>query len=186
MERTLESRLAAIEAYQEIQQLAPRYARAVDSRNLHDLGELFSNETNFKEFGKGPEGARTWYGKEPVLRNFYRSFHQIVGHVITDIEETTARGTVYCRAEHEDGDNWVVILMVYFDRYVKEDGSWHFLGRRPRYLAVHDLREAPQAVGITNWPGRDRFGAELPQSDESWGQYWDDYPEVREKLTAFP
>lgn len=187
MDRSLDSRIAAIEAQLEIKQLAVRYARAVDSRNIDALGDLFSAETNFGEYGKGPEGCRAFYRSPSVIRTFYRSFHQIVGHVITDVEETNARGTVYCRAEHEDGDSWVVILMIYFDRYVKQDGHWLLLGRRPRFLNVHDMRETPRQANFVRWPGReDHFGAELPQWDESWRAFWDEFSEDRGKVTTLP
>src|SRR3546814_15314477 len=73
----LEDRIARIEAQLAIQQLAARYARAVDSRNLADLGGLFSPQTNFGEHGSGEDGARAFYDR--VLAGFYRSFPQIVG-----------------------------------------------------------------------------------------------------------
>ncbi|WP_260583658.1 nuclear transport factor 2 family protein [Sphingopyxis sp. PET50] len=178
-------RLEKVEAQLAIQQLASRYARAVDSRNLADLGELFAPQTRFGDHGAGAEGARAFYG--PVLAGFYRSFHQIVGHVITDIEPDSARGTVYCRAEHEDGDHWIVNLMVYFDRYVRVEGGWHFLGRRPRFLFVGDPREAPRSLDFNTWPGReDRFTCELPQSDESWGDYWAQHADARGRVTSLP
>lgn len=181
----LEVRLAALEAQLAIQQLAARYARAVDSRDLAALGDLFAPSTPFGEHGAGASGARAFYGT--VLQGFYRSFHQVVGQVITDIETDTARGTVYCRAEHEDGDKWIVNLMVYFDRYVRVDGHWSFLGRRPRFLFVGDVGEAPRAIDFNRWPGReDRFKVELPQSDASWRRYWAEFPDVRDKVTSLP
>src|SRR3546814_5632913 len=111
----LDDRIPPIEDERSVQQLAARHACAVDIRNLADLGGLFSTQTNIGEHGSGEDGARAFYDR--VLAGFYRSFHQIVGHVITDIDADSARGTVYCRAEHEDGDHWIVNLMVYFDRY---------------------------------------------------------------------
>lgn len=178
-------RLEKIEAQLAIQQLAARYARAVDSRNLADLGALFAPQTRFGDDGLGATGARAFYGR--VLAGFYRSFHQVAGHVITDIAADSARGTVYCRAEHEDGDHWIVNLMVYFDRYCRVDGHWYFLGRRPRFLFVGDPRIAPRTIDFNQWPGReDRFRCELPQSDESWGQYWDGHPDERADVTSLP
>lgn len=185
MTEDLETRLAAVEARLEIQQLAARYARAVDSRNLEELGELFSPTTPFGAFGTGAEGARAFY--RDVLKGFYRSFHQVVGHVTTDLASDSARGTVYCRAEHEDGDNWIVNLMVYFDRYTRVGGRWYFLGRRARFLFVGDHREAPRAIDFNSWPGReDRFRVELPHSDESWGQYWTEFADDQAKVTSLP
>jgi hypothetical protein len=181
----LEQRLAKVEAELAIRQLAARYARAVDSRNLADLSALFAPQTRFGEHGLGPEGCRAFYG--PVLARFYRSFHQVVGHVIDDIEPDSARGTVYCRAEHEDGDSWVVNLMVYFDRYVRVDGTWHFLGRRPRFLFVGDVRENPRAIDFCQWPGREReLPCELPQSDASWQEYWTGREASRAQVTTLP
>ena len=178
-------RLEKVEAELAIRQLAARYARAVDSRNLADLGALFAPQTRFGEHGTGADGARAFYG--PVLAGFYRSFHQIVGHVITDIEPDSARGTVYCRAEHEDGDHWIVNLMVYFDRYVRVGQNWHFLGRRPRFLFVGDANSAPRSIDFNKWPGReDRFACELPQSDDSWGDYWAAYPDAKSRVTSLP
>lgn len=181
----LEDRIARIEAQLAIQQLAARYARAVDSRDLAALGGLFSPQTHFGEHGSGEEGARAFYDR--VLTGFYRSFHQIVGHVITDIDADSARGTVYCRAEHEDGDHWIVNLMVYFDRYTRIEGRWYFLGRRPRFLFVGDPRSAPRSINFNRWPGReDRFACELPQSDESWSAFWEQHPDDRVKVTSLP
>ena len=178
-------RLAKVEAQLAIQQLACRYARSVDSRDLVGLGALFSPTTNFGAHGVGAVGARAFY--DQVLTGFYRSFHQIAGHVITDLTENSARGTVYCRAEHEDGDNWIINLLVYFDRYTCVDGQWYFLGRRPRFLFVGDHTQAPRSLDFNKWPGReDRFDCELPQSDASWGAFWDQHTESRLQVTTLP
>src|SRR3546814_20086418 len=86
----LEDRIARIEAQLAIQQLAARYARAVDSRNLADLGGLFSPQTNFGEHGSGEDGTRAFYDR--VLAGFYRRSPQVRGHVITAIDPHSARG----------------------------------------------------------------------------------------------
>lgn len=181
----LEHRVARIEAQLAIQQLAFRYARAVDSRNLADLGELFSPITRFGEHGDGPGGARAFY--DAVLARFYRSFHQVVGHVITDVTENDARGTVYCRAEHEHGDNWIVNLMIYFDRYVRVGDGWRFLGRRPRFLFVGDHQATPRSLDFNKWPGREEsFTCELPQSDATWTDYWSAHEQEQARVTTLP
>ena len=185
MTGSIEQRLAAVEAELAIRQLAARYARAVDSRDLDALGELFSPMTQFGAHGEGAAGARRFY--DGVLAGFYRSFHQVVGHVVTVVTPDSARGTVYCRAEHEDGDNWIVNLMVYFDRYIAVDGRWYFLGRRPRFLFVGDARAAPRSLDFNKWPGREeRFTCELPQSDESWVRYWAAHVAERPQVTSLP
>lgn len=185
MTADIESRLARIEAELAIRNLAARYARAVDSRNLEALAKVFAPTTNWGEHGIGEEGCHAFY--RPVLARFYRSFHQIVGHVIEEIGEDTARGTVYCRAEHEDGENWVVNLMIYFDRYVRIDGTWHILGRRPRFLFVGDAQTSPRSVDFCRWPGREEnFRTELPHSDSSWAAYWSEMTTERAQVTSLP
>jgi len=187
LDQDIAARLARVEAELAIAQLPARYARAVDSRNLDDLAKVFAPTTNWGEHGLGEAGCRAFYG--PVLSHFYRSFHQIVGHVVeqVDAESGTARGTTYCRAEHEDGNAWVINLMIYFDRYVRIDGTWHILGRRPRFLFVGDAHTSPRSVDFCKWPGReDHFRTELPQSDASWNAYWDAMPEARASVTTLP
>ena len=185
MNADLAERLARVEAELAIRQLAARYARAVDSRNLDELAKVFAPTTNWGEHGTGEAGCRAFY--RPVLARFYRSFHQIAGQVIEDIGSDTARGTVYCRAEHEDGDAWVINLMVYFDRYVRIDGTWHILGRRPRFLLVGDANANPRSVDFCRWPGREGdFRAELPQSDPSWNAYWAGLAEEQSRVSTLP
>lgn len=182
---SVEARLDRVEAELAIRQLASRYARAVDSRNLDEIGRIFAPQTRFGGHGDGAAGAIAFYGE--VLSGFYRSFHQVVGHIIGQDSADTAHGTVYCRAEHEDGDNWIVNLMVYFDRYVRVENRWHFLGRRPRFLFVGDVTKAPRSLDFNCWPGREnRLTCELPQSDESWADYWAARPGARSNVTSLP
>jgi len=184
-QESLIARIDRIESTLAIQQLACRYARAIDSRNIAEIVELFAPETNWGEDGIGTVGARTFY--ERVLADFYRSFHQISGHVIEITGDDTAKGTVCCRAEHEVAGSWILNLMVYFDRYVRRDGKWHFLGRRARYLYVGDALIYPGSVDFNHWPGREgAFKIELPQSDATWEGYWSERIDQRDRLTHLP
>jgi len=183
--KDLVERIDRIESHLAIQQLAFRYARAIDSRNIAEISSLFSSQTNFGEDGMGHAGARTFY--ERVLADFYRSFHQISGHVIEFTGSDVAKGTVYCRAEHEVGPNWILNVMVYFDRYVRMEGTWYFAGRRARYLYVGDALQQPSSVDFNCWPGREHaFKVELPQSDPTWSAFWTGREEVRDALTSHP
>lgn len=188
MNADLGERLARVEAQLAIQQLAARYARGVDSRNIDALVEIFSPNADFGEHGKGEQGVRGFFGSGPSLRAFYRSLHQICGHVIELIDADHARGTVYCRAEHEDGDAWVVQLMVYFDQYERINERWVFAGRRPGWLHTGDMRKTPQEVRFNDWPGRDssHFGPQVPQGYRTWEAFWEQYPEERIRRTDLP
>ncbi|WP_216893159.1 nuclear transport factor 2 family protein [Nocardia alni] len=183
-------RLERVEAHIAITQLALRYARSVDARDLDTLIGLFAPDVEFGQRSNihGPQQLREFFGK--ALTNFYRSMHQVCGHVV-DIEDgDTASGTVYCRVEHEDGDNWVIQLMVYFDRYRRVDGRWLIASRRPAYLATHDVRHTPQQAGFVEWPHWDdaqrRFAPTLPQAWPTWNPYWSDHQDRVPTRTTRP
>lgn len=173
---TLEARIDRIEAHIAIQQLAARYARAVDSRDIDALSRLYTPDIDFSRygFGKGPAGAAAFF--DGILTRFYRSMHQLCGHVIDITDADHATGTVYCRVEHEDGGDWIIQLMTYFDRYRRVDGVWLIDDRRPNWLYTGDARDLPQDVNFVRWPSRPdaekRFAPALPHIWPSWNDYW--------------
>src|SRR5262249_4913618 len=97
-------RIDRIESQLAIQQLAPRYAIAVDARDLDAWVALFIEDVNCGRHGRGREALRKYI--DGLVRGFYRSVHQICGHVIDFVDADHATGTVYCRAEHEDRGKW--------------------------------------------------------------------------------
>jgi ketosteroid isomerase-like protein len=97
-------RLDRIESSLAISQLPSRYAMALDARDLDALVALFVDEVDAGAQGCGREALQRWYDR--VLRRFYRSIHLICGHEFDFIDADHATGSVYCRAEHEDGDGW--------------------------------------------------------------------------------
>lgn len=109
-------------------ELPARYAIAVDSRDVDAWLSLFIEDVDCGKRGRGREVLRSFI--EPNLRTFYRSIHQVCGHEFDVIDEETATGTAYCRAEHEYGDEWIGMAIVYFDRYVRRDGRWYFERRQ--------------------------------------------------------
>jgi hypothetical protein len=189
VEQDISTRLAQVEAQLAIQQLACRYARAVDARDVDGLIEVFSPNVDFGPRGKGEAGVRYFFSEGPSMRAFYRSMHQICGHVIDLIDTDHAKGTVYCRAEHEVGDKWIVQLIIYFDRYERIEGRWRIAGRAPRWLHTSDMGDHPQAVGFNDWPDRPdtaHFGPHVPQGFKTFQDYWAQYPEERALRTRLP
>ena len=122
----LAMRLDRIESSQAIGQLPSRYAMALDARDLDALVALFVDDVDASAEGCGREALKRWYDK--VLRRFYRSIHLICGHQFEFIDSDHATGSIYCRAEHEDGDGWFVITMRYDDVYERRDGLLTFIG----------------------------------------------------------
>lgn len=166
----LSQRMQRIEDTLEIQQLAVRYAMAVDDRDVDAWLELFVPDVNVGRRGVGRESLREFI--VPQLRNFYRSIHQIVGHRIDLHSDERATGAVYCRAEHEVGDRWIVIPIRYDDEYQKIDGKWYFRQRKDKHWYEADLVERPQHVAFNGWPdapSRPR----LPEPSRNWTTFWD-------------
>lgn len=172
MDQELERRLDRIESMQAIQMLPSRYAVAVDSRDVETLVNLFVPDVAAGKWGPGREGLRAFY--DSVLSGFYRSQHQICGHVFDFIDADHATGTTYCRAEHEDGDNWVVMIMTYFDEYERQEGGWYFRKHLPAFFYASNIDERP-AAPFARWPGREQNPEHFrgPHAYPSWQGYWD-------------
>jgi len=163
----LEERVRRIEDTLAIQQLPVRYAMAVDERDLDAWVALFVPDVWV---------GRDTYGREALRESiavmtqaFYRSIHQIVGHRIDLIDAENAAGSVYCRAEHEVGDEWIVMAIRYDDTYRKVDGQWFFSRRKERHWYAADITARPQAVGFEGWSMAGR--PNLPGST-AWRDFW--------------
>ncbi len=176
------ARLAGVEAYQAIQQLPVRYALAVDGRDIDAWVALFVPDVDMGRHGRGRDVLRSYI--EPQLRWFYRSMHQIVGHRIELLDDDSARGAVYCRAEHEVGDRWIVMAICYFDDYRRVDGEWFFARRAEKHWYAADVLERPQAVDFDSWHTSPN-APPLPHAFPTWSTFFDDASAVSE-LTRHP
>ncbi|TDU01747.1 SnoaL-like protein [Streptomyces sp. 846.5] len=166
----LADRIDRVESRQAIGQLPIRYALAVDSRDLDAWVGCFRPDVDMGRHGSGREALRRYI--EPQLRGFHRSVHQICGHRVELVDADQATGSVYCRAEHEVGDRWVVMAICYRDDYVRLDGEWYFSRRREQHWYAADVTERPQAVGFRGWEGS---GApSLPDGFPTWAPFWAD------------
>lgn len=179
MSGNFEDRLRRIEDTLAIQQLPIRYAMAVDERDLDAWVGLFIPDV---QVGRGVTGrAALREAIASMTQQFYRSIHQIVGHRIDLIDAENATGNVYCRAEHEVGDEWIVMAIRYDDTYRKVDGQWHFSRRKERHWYAADVSQRPQAVGFEGWPVAGR--PNLPKS-QAWNDFW--APVDVTSVTSYP
>jgi hypothetical protein len=123
------ARLAELQAYHEIQQLAIGYAYCMDRKDVEGLLPLFSERISMGSAGKGREGVRTFY--RGAWSRFRRSVHRISNHRIELTGAQTATGHVYCLGEQQTfEDCWERLMLSYDDRYVLEDGHWRFASRK--------------------------------------------------------
>jgi hypothetical protein len=167
---TLELRLDRLESRAAIGQLAIRYALAIDGRDLDEWVGLFIPDVQVGRSAYGRAALRDYI--EPRLRSFGRSMHQICGHRIDlDLNDPdAASGLVYCRAEHEVGDRWIIMAICYFDTYSRVDGDWFFRRRKERHWYSVDVNEHPQSVEFDSWK-RER-PADLPDAFPNWSAFW--------------
>lgn len=179
------ARIDRIESYQAIQQLPIRYALAVDGRDLDAWVNLFIEDVDCGRYGKGREALKGFIA--PLVADFYRCQHQICGQKIEFIDADHATGATYCRAEHEDGDKWVVMAICYFDEYARRDGQWYFVRRKEQHWYATDVLERPSGPNFSNWPGQDTPPPKLPASFPTWTAFWDEAgAEAVAKRTRYP
>ena len=181
-------RLARVEASLAIQQLPARYAMAVDSRDMDALASLYVDDVDYGAAGRGHEVLKRYFTAATAV--FYRSVHQILGHTFEFVDEDHATGRVYCRAEHERGDTWIVAVMCYFDRYERRDGKWLFAQKRDfDFFYCADMLEHPQDADFRRWvvPGMKLDPPMMLPRFPSWETFWAKQgPEVVATLTSRP
>src|SRR5262249_30846202 len=122
----LHERVERLESLAEIRQLAVRYARAVDARDLDALVALFAPDVQVGRDRSGRDALRDWFSG--VLSTMRVSVHLVGNHVVDFDDRTHARGIVYCRDELEQpgSGEWRVGMLQYWDDYVLADGEWCF------------------------------------------------------------
>ena len=181
----LAARLERVESQLAIQQLAARYALAVDSRDLDSWVDLFVPDVDCGSYGTGRDALRKFI--DPAARTFYRCHHQICGHVIDLVDVDHARGTVYCRAEHEAGDQWIVMAICYFDTYERREGRWYFQKRSEKHWYSSDILERPGEPEFQNWAAWKDRKPSLPHHFPTWKRFWEHTaPAELRKLTSQP
>ena len=126
-----------------IGQLVAGYALALDGRDLDALVGLFVEDVAAADGQVGRDALRAYFASPSSLAGFYRSTHLVAGHVIEFTAADRARGVVHCRAEHEAGGRWGIMVMNYQDDYERAGGRWFFRRRRLQPLYACDVAERP-------------------------------------------
>jgi hypothetical protein len=156
-------------AYEEIRQLASRYAVAMDVRDFDTLVGLFV------------EDYRHWNGEvgRDVLRGVFDEafragmggrvgFTQIGTHVINLIDADHASGTVYCVSEFGDKERWIRQVIAYEDTYERRDGAWYFVYRDHQLFYGVELDERPLDQPPAEWPKAIVGVGTLPYGWATW------------------
>ena len=163
--------IARLLAYEEIRQLAARYAVAVDRRDLDALVELFIDDVRV---------GRDSYGRDALRANFEESLAAIgpsilnIGtHQIDLIDDDHATGHVYCKGEIADGDRWIHQAIRYDDTYERRDGRWYFVRRLHKLFYGAEVGVNPLSLPPANWPSNHDGLGTLPYEEPTWQAFND-------------
>ncbi len=143
---------------EQIRQLVARYAHHLDRRDLDRLGALFAGD------------VRPMF--ERALREVQVTILNVGTHVIDFVDADQATGSVYCKAEIQDGKRWIHQAIRYDDTYVRRDGAWYFLRRDHQLFYGADVGTSPLGLPPANWPESHTGQGTLPYDQPSWQQFW--------------
>ena len=166
------ARLDRLESLDAIRQLVARYCLALDMRALDALVNLFPVDVRVSRDSQGRVALRRWFD-ETLRVQFTGTAHVTGNHIIEFDDPDHARGVVYSRNEHETGDEWVIMTMMYVDSYERVDGSWFFRRRLPLYWYATDLNKPPIGEHKMRWPDRDFYDGGWSEFWPTWKEFWD-------------
>jgi uncharacterized protein (TIGR02246 family) len=167
----LASRIDRLESLDEIRQLAAKYSLALDMRDMNALAGLFRDDVRVSKDAQGRDALRRWF--DETLRNqFTGTSHHIGNHIIEFDDPDHAHGVVYSKNEHDAGDEWVLMQMMYVDDYERIGGRWYFRRRLPLYWYAADARRPPAGPKKMRWPGRERYDGGFHDYFPSWNEFW--------------
>lgn len=168
---SLEARIDRLESLDQIRQLPAKYALSLDMRDMDAMVSLFPADVRVGKDSSGRAALRTYMDK--TLRSpFTGTSHHIGGHIIEFDDADHAHGIVYSKNEHETGDEWVIMQMMYADNYVRQDGRWHFARRLPLYWYATDLNKPPIGDRKMRWPDTEWVEGNFHNLFPSYAEYW--------------
>jgi hypothetical protein len=145
---------------------------------------LFAPDIRVSRDKIGRAHLKRWL--DDTLRlQFTGTSHHIGNHVIEFDDPDHAHGVVYSKNEHETGDEWVIMQMLYWDDYERIDGRWLFRRRLPCYWYATDINKPPIGDNKMRWPDREPYEGAYHDLWPSWQEFWSnppdsDAPEVAE------
>lgn len=158
-------------AYEEIRQLAARYALAVDSRDLDALVALFVDDVQVGADASGREALRASFNES--LRGIGVSILNIGTHVIDLVDDDRATGHVYCKGEIQDGDRWIHQAILYRDAYERRGAHWYFVRRVHELWYGVEAWRNPLAAEPADWPEHHDGRGTVPESWATWREFSD-------------
>jgi hypothetical protein len=189
-EQLLLERIDRLESLDEIRQLAAKYALSLDMRDLDAHVNLFVSDIRVSREKVGRAHLKRWL--DDTLRlQFTGTSHHIGNHIIEFDDADRAHGVVYSKNEHETpradgGAEWVIMQMLYWDNYERQDGRWYFSRRLPCYWYATDLNRPPVGDDKMRWPDREAYEGAYHTLWPSWALFWANQPDSDEPQVAEP
>jgi len=178
------ARLDRLESRDEIRQLISKYSLALDMRDMDAMVNLFPADVAVGGGLTGRSALKAWF--TDTLRNqFDGTSHHVGTQIIEFTDPDHAVGIVYSKNEHETGAEWVIMQMMYYDRYERIDHRWFFRRRKPLYWYATDLNKPPIGSRKMRWPGREPYEGAFHELFPSWKEFWASEP-VSEPAVADP
>jgi hypothetical protein len=181
--RTVEQRIARLEARAEIRELVARYCFTIDERDIEGIGQCFTRAGCFRSL----DGVMNAVGREAVVAQFHGRFavlgpsnHFTHDHVVhfDDHDATHASGLVNSHAEVVRGEQPMLASLRYHDEYRFEEGRWRFHVRSLAffyYLRPSDYREA-LGGSLRNRAYQEPRPADFPEGSAHWKRYEQEHP----------
>ena len=157
-------------AYEQIRQLASRYAVAIDARDLDSLVELFVDDVRVGAGERGRAPLRAFF--ERSLSDVGVTILNIGTHVIDLDDADHGHGIVYCRGEVQVGKQWIVQAIQYRDRYERRGGHWYFVRREHLLWYGREVGTSPIGLPPASWPASQVGKGELPEKWPTWRAFW--------------
>ncbi len=177
------NRLDRLESRDEIRQLISKYSLALDMRDMDAVVNLFPEDVAVGGSKTGRSALKAWF--TDTLRNqFDGTSHHVGTQIIEFVDPDHAVGVVYSKNEHETGPEWVIMQMLYYDRYERIAGRWYFRRRRPLYWYATDLNKPPIGARKMRWPGREPYEGNFHGLFPSWKEFWAAPPEAEPAVAA--
>jgi len=164
--------VARLLAYEELRQLVARYAVATDARDLDTLVSLFVDDVRVGRDRRGRDALKEFFTES--LRDVGVTILNVGTHQIDFDDMDSARGVVYCRAEIQHGDRWIVQAIQYRDEYARRSGHWFFVRRKHLLWYGRDVGTNPLGLRPANWPEHHDGWGELPEASPTWADFWGD------------
>lgn len=157
-------------AYEEIRQLASRYAVATDRRDVDALAALFVDDVRVGRDTYGRDALRENFASQ--LRGIGVSILNIGTHQIDLVDDDHATGHVYCKGEIQDGERWIHQAIRYDDTYERRGGHWYFVRRKHLLFYGAEVGVNPLTLPPANWPEHHDGLGSIPYADPTWQAFW--------------